>query len=147
MNRPRQKSAAAQTLRLLESVLPLWACLALFDRGRRAPRFFMISIVALYSRIRRVNSSRRSCSRRSRSAPTGAGEAGGAAPLRAARIASLGCFACARALASASVTGPTSAAVFLVSFFRRFLIPAFARATRFVFLRLPEAAMVFPLFV
>src|SRR5262245_52325357 len=101
----------------------------------------MISIVALYSLIRRENSARRSCSRRSRSAPTGAGDAGGATPLRAARAASFGSFACARALASASVIGPTSAAGFLVELFRCFLIP---RAICFAFPRLPEAAMASP---
>jgi hypothetical protein len=117
---------------------------ALFDRDRRAPRFFMISIVALYSLIRRANSSRRSCSRRSRSAPTGAGDAGGAAPLRAARASSFGSFACAKALASASETGPASGPVFFM-FFCCFLILFLARATRFAFLRFPEAAIIFPL--
>ena len=105
-NPPRRRSAAARTIRLSGPALPRLGLAAPFGRGRRAPRLFMIAIVALYSRTRRASSSRRSFSSFSRSAPTAAGDAGGAAPLRMARTASFGCFACASALASSRVTGP-----------------------------------------
>src|SRR5262245_57876882 len=87
---------------------------ARFARGLRAPRLFMMAIVALYSRTRRASSSRRSFSSFSRSAPRAAGDAGGIALLRTARIACLGCFARANDLASSSVTGPLIEVVALV---------------------------------
>src|SRR5262249_20086365 len=85
-----------------------------FGRGRRAPRLFMMAIVALYSRIRLANSSRLSRLSFLRSAPTEAGDAGGAVLLRIAPAASFGWFSQARALASSSVTGPVAAAIVLL---------------------------------
>src|SRR5690349_2895452 len=75
--------------------------------GRRAPRAFMISIVALYSRSRRAISACRLASKRLRSLPTSTSDVSGAAALR---TASFGDFARAIARASSSVTGPSPAA-------------------------------------
>jgi hypothetical protein len=96
----------------------------------------MMAIVALYSRIRFASSSRRSFSSLSRSAPTEAGDAAGTASLRIARTASFGCFARAKALASASVTGPVSAAIALMR--------ALARAVFLAFLRFAGVAIRSP---
>src|SRR5215475_1822635 len=111
------------------SALDVTDLAALFDRGRRAPRLFMMAIVALYSRIRLATSSRLSLLSFLRSAPTEAGDAGGAALLRIARAASFGCLAKARALASSSVTGPVAAIVLVRALARVFLtVLRFARA-------------------
>jgi hypothetical protein len=86
--------------------LVAFAFAAPFKSGGRVPRFFMISIVALYSRMRFAISSRRFCRSLSRSVPIAAGDAGGTASLRTARADSFILFAHASALASSSVTGP-----------------------------------------
>ena len=122
---PRDDAAAEEWHRIVEPRIPLGENLqrrerptlrcrfvplglgAPFARGRRAPRSFIISIVALYSRMRRASSSRRafSSSRVRHRRPPGTPVA---VRLAQARAASFGCFACAKALASASVTGPVA---------------------------------------
>src|SRR5262249_11510188 len=116
------------------------AALDALARERRAPRRFMISIVALYSSTRRARSARCSFFNFSRSAPTAAGDAGGAAVLRAARTASFGRFACASALASSRVTGPALGAAVLIAFLAR----ALAGDALLVFLRFTPRAMCSP---
>ena len=104
----------------------------------------MISIVALYSRARCARSSRCFFLSFSRSAPTAAGEAGGAAVLRTARAANFGCFACASALASSRVTGPAPGAIFVVAFVARTLARALAGDAFLTFLRFTVRAICFP---